>query len=170
VVSATGGSAKLIDQTGTITPLTPENGVYTLQMEPATNQNSSSTPWSAYSIGGPPLILIETDTQPPEVTMDPLGVIAPPNIHLSWSGEDWGSGIRSDYDVWVYEDGITMTNWLQHTEEESAIYLGEPGKTYGFSVIGRDRAGNKGSPPAIPEVVTTVGLFQLYLPLAVRRE
>jgi hypothetical protein len=164
VVTAVGSSARLVDQSGTVTTLTPQNGVYTLQLGPATNQNSSSTPWSAYSIGGPPLILIETDTSAPDVTVDPKFPISNPAIRVSWSGEDLGSGIR-DYDLWVYTDGITRTSWLTDTTVERATYLGEPGLTYGFSAAGRDWAGNENTPPAAPQVVTTVGIAQIYLPV-----
>jgi hypothetical protein len=166
-VTATGHSAQLVDQTGTVTPLTPVAGVYTLDLEAATNQNSWPTPWSAYSIGGSPLILIETDVMAPQVEMDPLPTLSPPGISVSWSGQDLGSGLR-DYDVWLFEDGITMTAWLSDTTVEHAVFSGEKGKTYGFAVAGRDWAGNQNATPENPDVITTVGRYQLYLPTTLR--
>ncbi len=166
VVPATGESALLIDQAGTITPLTPSDGVYTLQLEPASNQNASPASGSAYAIGGPPLILIETDTDLPQVTVHDLPAIAPPGIAVSWSGEDLGSGVR-DYDLWVFQDGITMTSWLTDTTAEYAIYVGQAGKSYGFAATGRDWANNENAPPAGPQVATTVGIAQVYLPLII---
>ncbi len=168
VVTATGSSALLVDQSGTVTPLTPTAGVYTLQLEPATNQNAAPPPGYAYAIGGPPLILIETDTRAPDVTVDPLYPVSSPTIRVSWSGQDLGSGIR-DYDLWVYTDGITRTSWLTDTDQESAIYPGEPGLTYGFSAAGRDWAGNENPPPVEPQVLTTVGIAQAYLPVILNR-
>lgn len=166
-VTAIGINAQLVDQAGTVTPLTPVGGKYTLDLQAASNQNSWPTPWSAYSIGGPPLILIETDTLPPEVEMNPLPTLSPPGVSVTWSGQDLGSGIR-DYDIWLFEDAITMTAWLTDTTAEHATYSGEKGETYGFAVTGRDWAGNQNSPPAGPQVITTVGRFQLYLPTVIR--
>ncbi len=169
VVTATGTSAVLVDQTNTVTSLIPTNGVYTLQLEPATNQNSAPPPGYEYAIGGPPLILIETDTSAPSVTVDALTPISNPAIDVSWSGQDLGSGMQN-YDVWVYQDGITVTAWVENTTEESATYRGEPGVTYGFSATGRDWAGNELAPPADPQVVTTVGTAQTYLPVILDNE
>ena len=60
VVPATAGSATLVYTDGTTQTILPTNGVYTLQLAGATNQNA---PWdpTLYPIGGAPLILIESD-------------------------------------------------------------------------------------------------------------
>jgi hypothetical protein len=166
-VESTGSSAQLIDQEGTVTNLTPTDGVYTLDLEPATNQNSSTTPWSAYSIGGPPLILVETDTQAPQVEVNPMPTLSPPGIPVTWGGQDIGSGIQ-DYDIWVFEDAITMTAWLTNTTTEHAFYPGEKGATYGFAVTGRDWAGNQNPLPPSPQAITTVAQYQTYLPTILR--
>ena len=99
--------------------------------------------------------------------MNPLPTLAPPGISVSWSGSDPGSGIQ-DYDVWVFQDGITMTSWLTDTTLERAVYAGEKGTTYGFSVAARDRAGNENLPPTQPQVITTVGNHHLFVPALLR--
>ncbi|MCA9986848.1 MAG: hypothetical protein KDE59_21210, partial [Anaerolineales bacterium] len=60
VLPATAGSATLIYPDGTTQTILPTNGVYTLQLPGATNQNA---PWdpTLYPIGGRPLIIIEAD-------------------------------------------------------------------------------------------------------------
>ena len=60
VLPATAGSALLVQPDGTAQTILPVNGVYTLQLPGATNQNA---PWdpSLYPIGGRPLIIIESD-------------------------------------------------------------------------------------------------------------
>jgi hypothetical protein len=156
VITATGESALLVDQAGAETPLAPQDGVYTLELGPATNQNHPYQP-GVYVIGGPPLVLVETDTRPPEVTASAPSPYSPPSIAVSWTGTDLGSGLV-DYDVWVYEAGGPPALWLAQTTATSAIYPGEPGETYGFAATARDRAGNEGAPPAEPQVVTTVTL------------
>ncbi len=171
IVAATGTSALLIDQAGTTATLGPVDGTYTLQLGPATNQNTYAGPYNQYAIGGPPLILIETDTLPPEVTASVPSITAAP-IPVSWSGEDPGSGI-ADYDVWVSVDGGTLTLWLDDTPETGASYDGEPGHTYGFAATGRDQAGNQHDPPTQPQTVTTVtaaGSARVFLPLMTSRE
>ena len=60
VLPATAGSATLIYPDGTTQTILPANGVYTLQLPGATNQNALWDP-TLYPIGGRPLIIIEAD-------------------------------------------------------------------------------------------------------------
>lgn len=154
-ITATGSTALLVDQYGHVSSHSPVNGFYTIQLGPATNQNTPPPPGSDYSIGGPPLILIERDNQPPQTWIDVPTPFSSSVITVTWSGEDLGSGI-AHYDVWLYQDGITRTLWLGNTTDQSAVYLGQAGKDYGFAITSRDRAGNEGTPPAEPQVMTTV--------------
>ena len=166
IVAATGTSALLIDQAGTTATLEPVNGTYTLQLGPATNQNTYAGPYNNFAIGGPPLILIETDTLPPEVTASVPSVTGA-SIPVSWPGEDTGSGI-AHYDVWVSVDGGPLTLWLDDTPETGASYAGDPGHTYGFAATGRDQAGNQHGPPTEPQTVAVVGSTSIFLPLVTR--
>ncbi len=165
LVPATGASAQLIDQAGNVTTLTPAGDSYSLTLDQATNQNLPYAP-TTYAIGGPPLILVETDTRPPIVTAT-VPAISTPAIQVQWSGEDLGSGLL-DYDVWVSVDGGPLTLWLQDTTSTSDTYLGLDGHTYGFAAAGRDRAGNQGSVPTNPQAVTFVGGQLIYLPVIMR--
>jgi hypothetical protein len=162
VVPATSTSGILIDRGGTATPVTPVNNAYTFLLQRATNQNLDHAP-DVYAIGGPPLILIETDTLAPDVsaTVPPL---VPPAFEVSWTGSDLGSGLV-DYDVWISIDGGPMTLWLENTTSTEAGYVGQLGHTYGFAVVGRDRAGNQGPDPVTPQVSTQVADFLSFLPL-----
>lgn len=169
VVPATGASAMLIDQAGTIAPLTPVGGLYTLPLAPATNQNTPTNPNTGdlYAIGGPPLLLIETDTQAPQVSASIPTPVVSSTFQVAWSGDDLGSGLE-DYDVWVSVDFGPMGLWLADTPETSAEYVGEQGHTYGFAAVGRDQAGNQGQPPSEPQVEVTVGTGRIYLPLVMK--
>jgi hypothetical protein len=153
-VPATSGSATLIDQAGNTSTIRPSNGVYSIVLQPATNQNLSHDP-SIYAIGGPPWILVERDTRAPEVTVLAPAASADGSFAVSWSGEDLGSGVQ-DYDVWVSKDGGPFSLWLDDTTATEAVFSGEAGKDYGIVVLGRDRAGNQDALPADPLVTVQI--------------
>jgi len=163
VVPATSNSALLVDHHGNTSTITPVGGYYTLNLAAATNQNLSHDP-SIYAIGGPPLILVETDTWPPETNLQ-LPALVPPDFQLRWSAEDLGSGLVDQYDVWLSVDGGPLSLWLQDTSQTQAIYSGQVGHSYGFAVTGRDRAGNQNPPPSQVQAETLVVNNQLYLPV-----
>ena len=165
-VPATSSSATLIDRAGNTSTITPSNGVYSIVLQPATNQNLSHAP-SIYAIGGPPWILVERDTRAPEVTVSAPAGPTTPSFEVSWSGEDLGSGIQ-DYDVWVSENGGQFSLWLNDTTTTGATFSGEEGKYYGFVVLGRDQAGNQDPLPAEPEATVQVGTDWAYLPVILR--
>jgi hypothetical protein len=162
VVPATSTGGVLIDRSGMATPVTPVDDTYTFLLQRATNQNLDHAP-DVYAIGGPPLILVETDTFPPEVTLT-VPPLVPPSFQVSWTGSDLGSGLV-DYDLWISNDGGPMMLWLQNTPATSASYVGQPGHTYGFAVVGRDRAGNQGPNPILPQASTRVGEYLSFLPV-----
>ncbi|HEX6385961.1 MAG TPA: hypothetical protein VF177_14925 [Anaerolineae bacterium] len=159
VVPATGqaGNAILLSPDGVTQPITATNGFYTVALPPATNQNAIGQS-ALFPIGGRPLILVERDTLPPAVAIH-VPVTATARIEVSWTGEDWGSGMHS-YDVAVAYDGQAAVPWLLDTIAAAATFEGEPGQTYTFTVTGRDRAGNVSQPVAI----TVNTIYQLYLP------
>jgi hypothetical protein len=60
VLTATAASAVLMYPDGTTQPIVPISGTYTIDLPPATNDNTPTTDGKA-PIGGPPRILIESD-------------------------------------------------------------------------------------------------------------
>ena len=159
VVPATSqaGAALLLTPDGVTQTITATNGFYHVALAPATNQNAIGQT-AFYPIGGRPLILIEPDTLAPSVSINGP-VTSTASIKISWGGEDWGSGLQA-YDVSVAADGGAAVPWLAGTTAVSAVYEGEAGRTYTFTVTGRDRAGNL-SQPATLSVHT---IHRLYLP------
>jgi len=135
--------------------LTPADGIYTLTLPQATNQNSYPPSTTDYFIGGRPYILIERDTLPPTSGLEPLPPVSEEDIQLRWHGEDPGSDIAT-YDVWVSEDDGPLQLWIT-TAETSASYPGLTGHIYGFAVRARDRAGNEEPVPPGPQSTTHVG-------------
>jgi len=152
-VSATGSAGLLIDQAGITQTISPTNGVYTITLPAATNQNLPGS--DEYMIGGRPYILIETDTLTPTAQVEPLPSYSSRVFTVHWRGSDDGSGIAS-YDVFYNVDGGPLTAWITETVATSAPFTGTVGSTYGFAARARDRAGNVGPPPSEPQAQTTV--------------
>ena len=147
-LSATAGLSRTLT-------LTPTNGLYTLTLPPATNQNNSDPGDLSYQIGGPPIIVVEKDTQPPHTQFQPLPSMSVANFIVQWQGQDVGSGIVG-YDVYVSENNKPLQLWLENTDQIEAEYAGQINHTYGFAVRARDRAGNEEPPPVYPQVTTRV--------------
>ncbi len=153
----------LITPDGVTQTVTATNGVFTITLPAATNQNNpyNSEP---YDIGGRPYILIEPDTLPPQVTANgPVTAVA--SINLTWLGTDLGSGMQN-YDVTVAVDGGTAVSWLTGATNTSATYSGAPGHSYVFTVYGRDNAGNVSGGTAV-FVITKELNEHVYMPLTI---
>jgi len=135
--------------------LTPTDGLYTLSLPPATNQNSVSSGDTNYYIGGRPYLLVERDTLPPTSSVEPLPPTSPQSFVVRWGGEDLGSGIAS-YDLWVSEDDRPLQAWMTGTTATSITFAGEIDHTYGFAVRARDRAGDEEPIPTEPQASTLV--------------
>jgi hypothetical protein len=158
------GTAQLIWPDGSSQTIAATNGVFTITLPAATNQNAIWDP-ALYPIGGRPAILIEQDTLPPVVSLSgPATAVT--QINLTWGGSDDGSGM-ADYDLLVSVDGGTFTEWLTETTAVSAIFPSEIGHSYQFMALGRDRAGNQAS--SSPITVMTIELSEaIYLPMITR--
>jgi hypothetical protein len=165
-ISATGEQAQLhwIEMTPTVSgttglsrtlTLTPTEGVYTLTLLPATNQNSVLPDDPTYQIGGPPYLLVEPDNYPPIVSLTALPSTSTPHILVRWQGEDRGSGIAG-YDLWISQDDQPFSAWLTATTTLSAAYTGEVGHEYSFMIQAQDRAGNESPLPAGEQITTRV--------------
>ena len=76
---------------------------------------------------------------------------------IEWSGEDPsnGSGIAT-YTLYVSEDGVTFTPWLENTTETEAIFTGEAGNTYSFYTVATDNVGNSEKVPTTADATITL--------------
>lgn len=152
VVTAVGTSAVLVDHEGTATTLAPIDGTYTLQLEPATNQNSAPPPGYDYAIGGPPLILIETDTLTPSAGADAPVPTSSTKVAWSWCGDWVGSGTPA-HCLPVSQHGAKVAAWLAEMAEKDASYSGESSTSCGCVADGRDTDSAKAAPPVGPQGV-----------------
>ncbi|MCA9981308.1 MAG: fibronectin type III domain-containing protein, partial [Anaerolineales bacterium] len=173
VITATATSALLIHTDGTQQTITPQDGVYRINLPGATNQNAFWDP-NLYMIGGDTRLLIE-DFDPSQVDNTPPTVSAwgrvrneaKTEIELTWQGSDpGGSGIRH-YNVAVQVEGGTEQAWLTETTETTAVYASEPGKLYTFWVTAVDNAGNRSTPRRV--LVLTLDLpVRGYFPIVIQ--
>jgi hypothetical protein len=160
----TNGQGILLHPDGFTEPITAVNGVYTVTLPAATNQNAIWDP-TLYPIGGRPYILIETDTIPPELSLT-VPTTATNRIELSWSGQDFGSGM-ADYDLLVAVDDGLPTPWLTATTAVNGTYISDLAHTYTFTLRGRDQAGNASI--ELSKTVLTIDLPEkIYLPVALK--
>lgn len=96
------------------------------------------------------------DTEPPDVTVDPLPAFSGRSFTVSWSGSDVGGSGIDHYDVQYRVDGGAWTDWLLGVTFTSAEFnSGEDGRLYEFRARGVDGAGNV-EPFGAPEASTTV--------------
>ena len=85
---------------------------------------------------------VTNDSQPPDITVDPLPAFSRRQFTVSWSGVDQGSSGIGFYDVQYQVDGGAWTDWQLNVTYNSAEFVGVTGHTYGFRARGVDRAGN----------------------------
>jgi hypothetical protein len=100
----------------------------------------------------------------PDTTAPVSSVAALPSssfveIAVQWSGNDEtnGSGLAA-FDIYVSEDGGSFVRWLEGTTARGAVYAGALGHAYAFYSAAIDNAGNRESPPGVPDASTTVNL------------
>lgn len=75
---------------------------------------------------------------------------------VSWLGDDQGGSGLVNYDLQVRVDQGTWTDWVTNSTETSKSYTGAYGRTYSFRARARDKAGNVGTYPDPPQLVTAV--------------
>ncbi|HMA35465.1 MAG TPA: N-acetylmuramoyl-L-alanine amidase, partial [Chloroflexia bacterium] len=100
-----------------------------------------------------------TDTTPPVAQVQPL----PPYqgdsaFAVAWSGSDspGGGGIAA-YDVqYRISPSSPWVDWQTGTTLTTATFAGADGYTYFFRARARDKAGNQGAYPDVPDTLTTV--------------
>ncbi len=61
------------------------------------------------------------------------------SVNLSWSAEDEE---LSDFNIYVSENDLPYVLWLPNTTSTKAIYKGEAGKSYRFTITARDKSNN----------------------------
>ena len=96
-------------------------------------------------------------------TVDPTSSVMtlPSHVHsgftVSWAGVDDvnGAGIAG-YDIYVRENDGSWGIWKSNTTDTSAIFTGDPEKTYGFYSIASDNTGNREGIPAQADAETLV--------------
>jgi hypothetical protein len=155
--------ATLIDRWGATQAIVATGGVYTLQL-PGATANLVSEP-SDYFIGGEPFLVVEADTTPPVVTLQPLPATTYSHtIPLAWTASDPSSGEPAG--IWGVDlqvrvgagSGGTWTDWLRFRQTQgttSAWYSGGlHEETYCFRARAWDRAGNRGDWPAGAQACT----------------
>jgi hypothetical protein len=89
---------------------------------------------------------ITNDTIPPTASMLPFPepIIGHSDFSVSWTGEDNPGGTGIDYFDVQFDadgDGLGWINWLLHTTNTTATFVGES-TAYQFRVRATDRAGN----------------------------
>lgn len=100
----------------------------------------------------------QLDDTKPTSAMTPLGSVQTTvTFPVAWSGSDLGSGIE-DFFVYVSADGGPFTPFLTFTEDLSADFTGQPGHTYSFYSVARDKATNREDAPAVADTTTFVDL------------
>ncbi len=152
-VPATGPEARLVALDGSERPVAPADGEYRLSLAPATNQNFPGS--SLYTIGGPPVLLVEQDTRPPTATVE-VDVVSPLAVPVAWSTLDLGSGVVA-VEIWVRREGEAWQRWQRGlpAQGRATFQAPAPGR-YAFGVVAEDRAGNRNvAPVGVAETLAT---------------
>jgi RHS repeat-associated protein len=102
-----------------------------------------------------PPIFNTIDTAPPSSSVTALPAQnSGANIAVAWTGSDTVAGVAT-YDLFVSVDGGDFELWLDDTEDTSATYAGEVGKTYAFYSVATDALGLEESAPLAADATTT---------------
>lgn len=152
-------AATLVTHLGVTQTLTATAGQYTIDLAPATCRNN---PAGLYTIGGPPVLLIQSDTTPPAMTLQPLPASLHTNpITVTWTISDSESGpwyaeiarAPTSTGPWELAAGWQQTQSVTQTQ----LTLPASGDWY-FRARARDNTGNWETWPAAAEISTTLCL------------
>ena len=152
-------TATLVSHLGITQTVTAAGGHYTLNLAPATMRNN---PEELYTLGGPPVLLLQTDTTPPTSTLHPLPPAPATNpLTVSWTISDTESG------PWYTEIALAPTatgpwenlaGWAE-TRGVTQTQLTLPGNgSWHLRARGRDNTGNWEAWPTTAETSTTLSL------------
>jgi hypothetical protein len=152
-------TATLVTHRGQTQTLQAATDLFTVTLGEATANTSAD---GSYLIGGPPLILIQSDPEPPTSTLRALPTMTyGSEITLTWDVTDTVSGYwyaeieraPSPTGTWT-----TVASWQETaTATNTTVSAPEEGRWY-FRARVRDRVGNWESRPETAEVSTTVQL------------
>ncbi len=136
----------LINATGGYSTIEPnEEGEYTIHIPEAFGRNFEEI--YNYSMGGPPLVLLEFDRDPPITTVEAAEIPGDKrHVLVHWRGDDgpFGTGAVS-YDVEVsLDDGATWEPWLTGTTETEGVFDVSRGGRFLFRARAVDRLDNQG--------------------------
>lgn len=137
----------------------PNNGVILIGDE--REQERQRIFYSSRDTGGrSPYLIVQyttyVDTQPPQVSVDPLPEWSMQRFTVKWSGTDPGGSGIDYYDVQYRVTGGTWNNWLNNTTATSAEFVGTNSIRYEFQARGVDKAGNVQPFPNTAQAWTTV--------------
>ncbi len=154
IIPAAGSSARRIYLDGSETTVSPSNGVYSIPVSRATNQSQPNS--STYTVGGPPYLLVERDTLPPQGAILDLPAVSTSPFNVTWQVSDYGSPIQSgSVVIWVRENSGPWTQWLAgQNASGSDFFEGEVDSRYQFGITAVDMADNpSGSPTVLAETL-----------------
>jgi hypothetical protein len=107
-------------------------------------------------------VLVEVDDIPPAVQPLIAQALTANLLYVRWGADDGlGSGLAG-YELLISKDGAPIGPWST-VQETSLLYPAEPGHSYTFSVVARDRAGN-GSTAQQATVLAEAPAGLLYAP------
>lgn len=154
IIPAAGSSARRIYIDGSETTISPSNGVYSIPVSRATNQSQPNS--ATYTIGGPPYLLVERDTLPPQGAIIDLPTVSTSPFNVIWQVSDYGSPIQGgSVVIWVRENGGAWSQWRTgQNASGSDFFEGEVDSRYQFGITAIDQAGNSaGSPSVLAETL-----------------
>ena len=161
-------TATLVNRQGVTQTLTATDGGFSLTLEPAT---ADRHPGGELLIGGPPLLLLQTDTVSPASALDALPPVAPVHpLTVSWTVTETGAGYW--YEEIAYSDTPTgpwtpVAGWGETQDVTETTFAAPGGGMWYLRSRARDRAGNWEPWPATAEVSTTLELATLALSVSV---
>jgi len=141
------GAAVVINPSGGYTAVAADgNNNYNLYVPEARGRNFSRL--YDYSVGGPPLIVVEFDREPPTASLEVVEVEDNKrHVLVKWRGDDGelGTGVGA-YDVQISRDlGGTWQDVVLETRDIEAVVDVSEGGNFWFRVRAVDRAGNVGA-------------------------
>jgi hypothetical protein len=107
-----------------------------------------------------PVVQHTIDSLAPVSAVVPMTAQSPRDIEVKWSGQDSGEGSGiANYDVYVSREAGSYQPWLLAVTNTVALFSGEPGVTYAWFSLARDRAGNVQPVPTLPHAWTTTEFY-----------
>ena len=126
---------------------------FDLQPAIATNQKDPHNPAAGTDPAKECLNTIDADA--PSSAVAALPSEGDAEFTVTWSGTDDSSGVVG-FDIYVSTNGAPWGIWSAGATNNSAVFEGVIGRTYGFASIARDGAGNVEALPSAADTQTKV--------------